>query len=578
MNDHSASSSSTTSFTDRQRTYSTRSNASPVPRHTPSPGLRRFESTARPSASPVERSTSYRSSALRSNGAPKELQPRYFGRRGSEESALAGKPSVSRLGGLGIDFPKADKEDDLFSDGSSQAAESRASRTRDLLRRIEQEDQESERKTRELREVHAIKRAESSMSISRFSEQHSQDNYGHPATPLHRRNFNGPTRGSAFTAGLPLRPSTSMAFTSDAPRTAPPLGQGLRSHRSVWNLQTHSSSSSLAGQREGSPSPSLVRRRRLSGDPSGLGEGGRRTAMDLRSATSFGFPSSTSVQSSLASFATSDSQHPEHVRNMLAAFEALERHYSRLSGYSSSAAVVEAAHSLISAVEQANFSLTQANNFVREQVVAAQVDERKEVGDVEAWQAMLAVIKDAVRMNDEEIRASTILMIATLKGTRELMSTQQQSSGRGSGEIRRSETADWTSYRHGRETPEPSASFSHVYPYSSLIELTGFARCFARSRPHASGLLRATLDLHGLRYGLLSLRPTPRQRAHPRSPGLDSVLAHPQPHRRRRPIGSVSLVCAFSREGRDDLTPIRRARSRFRQVCTSSSVRGCAAS
>lgn len=154
---------------------------------------------------------------------------------------------------------------------------------------------------------------------------------------------------------------------------------------------------------------------------------------------------------------------------MLAAFEALERHHSRLSGYSSTAAVVQAAHSLVSAVEQANVSLTQANNFVREQVVAAQVDERKEVEDVEAWQAMLAVIKDAVRMNDEEVRASTALMIATLKVTRELMSAQQQPSGRGSGEIRRSETADWTSYRHGRETSEPSASLFPRLPCTLLL-------------------------------------------------------------------------------------------------------------
>lgn len=462
---------SMTSLASRARPPSSRSGHSPIPRLTPSPDAarssRRRDSGSTANSSAKSGEPSLRSRVLRSGEPAADLKPRYLGRGGSAESALARKPSNSGLGGLGIEFPStsaAARDDDLFSDGGgAETAEGRASRTRSLLQRIEQENLESERRTRELREVHAIKRAESSMSLARSPTS----NDGHPATPLHRRNFDGvgTSRGGTYT-GLPARPSTSMAFTTEAPRTAPPLGaaanQVLRSRRSAWNLAAASIDDGPSADRAGSPSPSLVRRRRLSGEPSHLGDGGRRTAMDLRSHTSFGMPSSASVQSSLSSIAgRSDGPQPDHVRNMLSAFEALERHYSRLGDFSSTAEIVRSANALVAAVEQTNLSLAQASQFVREQLVAAQVEDRREVGDAEGWRAMAAVLKDAVRVNDEEVRASTGLMIATLKGTREMVAAGGSGGGGGaSGGIRRSETADWTSYRHGRETSEPSESAS----------------------------------------------------------------------------------------------------------------------
>ena len=359
----------------------------------------------------------------------------------------------------GIAFPSTGgKDDDLFSEAGSEAAESRASRTRSLLQRIEQEDLESERRTRQLREVHAMKRAESSMSLLRSPTGSDFQ----PATPLNRRDHGGvgATRGGAHT-GLSARPSTSMAYTSEAPRTAPPLGvgqHGLRLHRSVWNLQTPSSSGSQSGHREGSPSPSLIRRRRLSNDPVRLGsDAGRRTPMDLRSTTGYSVPNSFSIQSGLSSFADPDQAQPDHVRNMLAASEALERHYSRLADLPSTADVVRTANDLVSTVEQTNLALTEVSRFARERLVAAQVDDRSQSADVESCQAMSAALKDALRMNDEEVRASAALLIATLKSSREQLAVTSAAPTAGSiSGMRRSETADWTtSYRHGRDGSEP---------------------------------------------------------------------------------------------------------------------------
>jgi hypothetical protein len=302
-----------------------------------------------------------------------------------------------------------------------------------------------------------MKRAESSMSLSRSPTSSDFQ----PATPLHKRDHSGVgiSRGGAYT-GLPARPSTSMAYTTEAPRTAPPLGLGLRSHRSAWNLQTPSSSGSQSGHREGSPSPSLVRRRRLSGDPSRLGsDAGRRTPMDLRSTSSYGMPASVSVQSGLSSFADTDSSQPDHVRNMLAASEALKRHYSRLADLFSTAEVVRTADALVSAVEQTNHALVEASRFVREELVASQVDDRGQFADVKSWQAMSAILKDAMRMSDEEVRALAAQLIAALRSSREQLAVAGANLAAGSAAgMRRSETADWTAqHRYGREGSESGA-------------------------------------------------------------------------------------------------------------------------
>ena len=181
--------------------------------------------------------------------------------------------------------------------------------------------------------------------------------------------------------------------------------------------------------------------------------------MDLRSTSSYGMPASVSVQSGLSSFADTDSSQPDHVRDMLAASEAFKRHYSRLADLFSTAEVVRTADALVSAVEQTNHALVEASRFVREELVASQVDDCGQFADVESWQAMSAILKDAMRMSDEEVRALAAQLIATLKSSREQLAVAGANLAAGSAAgMRQSETADWTAqHRYGREGSEPGA-------------------------------------------------------------------------------------------------------------------------
>jgi hypothetical protein len=490
----------------------------------------------------------YRAEPLRESGT----QPRYLGRGGSAESALANS-STSTIRREEFAFSGRGSDGGHYSPAGTVV-----NRTRELLERIERENAEAERKRRELAENQAIKRAESSMSFHSSTSQSTTTGATTTRADIDRR-FPPRTPGRAYegsrgdgprTVGTqPRRPQTVMSFVEDVaaaipPRTAPPaaIHGGLRSHRSIYNLQSSAEEapspsghlsrsrstraatperfSTMAIRHQHAPLTSSTTRRPMT-SMDYVSNGGGSIAMSP-SISSFSSITSANIPPPSTS---SGSDH--HIRTLHSAFTHLSTHYS-LSPLPSSPQILSAAQTLLSSATETHQALLHASRLAREQLIDVQVNG---VADevVEGMGVLSGLLKDAVRANDEEVRSLTRLLIALPKVAREAaagarggegptddgrsvgrgherLSSVDERTLSGGGSIRRSGSLR-SGMEHGRESSTSGTSVSLPLLPDRQLMLRPFLFPCTQQDPAGSTQAITTLDLRHRKATPLLQRP-----------------------------------------------------------------------